>query len=163
MFLKRLGITALLWAFLVLPLSASMVSFLVIETGLLPDADAEEYSSLWEGGLMGSFFDAGHIVSNSPLLRLDKAPAAEFPQEAQSDFQEASEGGADYFVMALLEYSTQEGKAKPREISVRIFTIAPQKMIYEQHFALNAGSDLREEKNKIQETAGIIAAQIRNR
>ena len=161
MFLKRLGILAVLWGLLVFPLSAHMVSFLVIETGLLPDTEVDEYSTLWEDGLMRGFFDTGHIVTNSPVLRLEKTPLGEIPAEAQADFAEASEGGADYFVLALLDYFTQDGKSKPRQITVRVFATASRKMIYEHKFPAGNGTDLKDEYARAQDASRIVAAQVR--
>ncbi|MCL2478574.1 MAG: hypothetical protein FWF22_03670 [Treponema sp.] len=119
MFCKRLGLALLIGGLAIAPVSASMVSFLIIEEGLQPGSDSGNYSTLWEGGLMGAFFDAGHIVSNSPVLRVEKmtpadpsaAPSAlpsAIPAEAAADFAEANTGGADYFILAVLEYSLQD-------------------------------------------------------
>jgi hypothetical protein len=142
--IKRLGALLVFFALLTFPLSASMVSFLVIETGLQPESSAGEYSSLWEDGLMGVFFDSGHIVSNGPVLRLEKNPVKEFPDEIQADFLEAREGGAEYFIMALLEYRIDNGNYKPSGVSVRVFSTSSRDLVYQQRFSAGAGTDLRE-------------------
>jgi hypothetical protein len=159
--MKRLGIIALLWIFLALPVSASMVSFLVVEEGLLPEVPANEYSAVWEDGLMGAFFEAGHIVSNSPILRVERLSGSQLPTEVNTDFNEAFSGGADYFILAVLEFGTQNGGSRPTAISIKIFTTNSQILIYEQRFPAGTGVNPREDYSKAQETARILAAQIR--
>jgi hypothetical protein len=163
-----LGIAALLLVFSVLPLSASMICFLVIETGLKPEAIRENYSSVWEDGLMSVFFDLGHIVSNSPVLRVEKLEEEMLPYEAQKDFLEAARGGADYFILVLLEYRLHSGPIKPQEALIKIFTTeetpgAIANLVYERRFPSSPGASLRDEHVKAQETARIIAAQLKDR
>jgi hypothetical protein len=160
MMIKRIGALVLFSALLAFPLSASMVSFLVIETGLEPENNAGEYSSLWEDGLMGIFFDSGHIVSNGTVLRLEKKPTKDFPDEALADFLEASEGGAEYMVMALLEYKNFNGKYRPSGVSLRIFSVSPKKLVYQQQFPTGASADLREEYIRAQEAARAIISHL---
>jgi hypothetical protein len=156
--MKRLGIMVLFWIFLALPLSASMVSFLVVEEGVRPGVQVGDYSSAWEDGLMGAFFDAGHIVSNSPVLRIEKLSNAVFPPELDVDYREAYEGGADYFLLAVLEYRPQD--SKPYSICIKIFSTVSQRLIYEQSFPAGTGANPRDEYTKAQETAKIVASQL---
>ncbi|MDR2158643.1 MAG: hypothetical protein LBP23_01105 [Treponema sp.] len=44
--------------FAAVPACASMVSVLVIETGLDQETIVKDYSTLWEDGIMGALFDA---------------------------------------------------------------------------------------------------------
>jgi hypothetical protein len=163
MFLKHFGIAFVLAVLAVFPLSASMVSFLVVETGLQAESSAGEYSTLWEAGLMDVFFDAGHIVSNGTVLRLEKNPAKDFPDEVQADFAEAGEGGADFFILALLEYRNQDGKIKPSGISLRIFKVGSRKLIYQQRFAAGTGASLGEEYACAQEAARAIISHLKDK
>jgi hypothetical protein len=157
---KRLGVLFVLSTLLVFPLSASMISFLIIETGLQPESSAGEYSTLWEDGLMGVFFDSGHIVSNGSVLRLEKKPVKDFPDEAQADFVEASEGGAEYLVIALLEYKNNNGKYKPAGVSLRVFSVSSKNLVYQQQFSAGTGADLREEYTRAQEAARAIITHL---
>jgi hypothetical protein len=156
--MKRLGIIVIFYIFLALPLSASMVSFLVVEEGVRPGVQAGDYSSAWEDGLMGAFFDAGHIVSNSPVLRIEKLSDAVLPQEVNVDYSEAYEGGADYFLLAVLEYRPQD--SKPYAVCIKIFSTLSQRLIYEQRFPAGTGANPRDEYSKALETAKIVASQI---
>ncbi|MDR2143582.1 MAG: hypothetical protein LBP29_04345 [Treponema sp.] len=85
-------------------LSAATVSFLVVETGLAEESARPQSSLLWENGLMDVFFDAGHIVSNAPIMRIPEKTAEKLPDPARIEFDQARNGGADYFIMILLEY-----------------------------------------------------------
>jgi hypothetical protein len=119
------------------PVSAYTVSFIVVETGLPEEQGACEYSTLWESGLLDEFFDAGHIVSNAPVLRLNKPPAKQFPDEAAGSLNEANVGGADYVVLALLDYQgsgTPHTIPKPKQVSLRLFKTTPFRFIGEEKF-----------------------------
>jgi hypothetical protein len=135
MVLKKALIVPVLAGLLGFPLSAATISFLVVETGLQEGNSAAESSGIWENALMDAFFDAGHIVSNAPIMRLNGNPGGIFPSEAQKDFDEAVAGGADFFVLALIEYQGPPDKPKPQAISLRLFKTTPYKFMFEQRYA----------------------------
>jgi hypothetical protein len=119
-----------------IPVSAYTVSFMVVETGLPAGQGMVAYSNSWESGLLDAFFDAGHIVSNAPILRLDTPSSKRLPDEAVEGFDEANAGGADYFVLALLDFEDSESAdLKPRQISLRVFKTSPFRFIKEEKFA----------------------------
>jgi hypothetical protein len=80
------------------------------------------------------FFEAGHIVSNSPILRLaglsaadfpgGDGPARGFPREIQPELEAAALGGVDYLILALLVYprGTTDPRVKPEEVNLRIYS-----------------------------------------
>ncbi|MCL2832350.1 MAG: hypothetical protein FWD78_04195 [Treponema sp.] len=164
MFRKCLLTAALILGLTAAPLFASMVSFLVVEEGLQPGSDAGDYSSLWEGGLMGAFFDAGHIVSNSPVLRVEKlSPSGEntaVPAEVQKDYLEANSGGADFFILAVLEYRLQDKKMKPFQVDIKIIRTNNGQLVYNESFPAGSAVNLQEEYLNAQQTGGVIAAQL---
>jgi hypothetical protein len=128
------------------PVSAYTVSFIVVETGLPEEQGVCESSTLWETGLLDVFFDAGHIVSNAPLLRLDELPAKQFPDEAVESLDGANAGGADYVVLALLDYrgsGVPYTIPKPKQVSLRLFKTSPFRFIREEKFtdSRKAGED----------------------
>jgi hypothetical protein len=86
-------------------LSAATVSFLVVETGLAEESVRPQSSLLWENGLMDVFFDAGHIVSNAPIMRIPGKTTEKLPDPVRNELDQARNGGADYFIVVLLEYS----------------------------------------------------------
>jgi hypothetical protein len=122
------------------PVSAYTVSFMVVETGLPEGQGASGYSSFWESGLLDVFFDAGHIVSNAPILRLGAFPAKQFPDEAAESLSGANAGGADYFVLALLDYRENGApdtspSPRPKQVFVRLFKTGPFRFVREEKFA----------------------------
>jgi hypothetical protein len=129
---KRLWLVFPLWIFLVSPLSAATISFLVIETGLREEPGNTGYSALWENSLLDVFFEAGHIVSNAPVMRLNRLPAEDFPREALADLSEATEGGAEFFILAQLDYRPSPTEAAPRNIALRIYRTRPYGLVYEE-------------------------------
>jgi hypothetical protein len=140
-----MSLSRLFWALVfilfaaLVPVSAYTVSFIVVEAGLPEEQGVCEYSSFWESGLLDVFFDAGHIVSNAPVLRLKTPPAKQFPDEAAESLDEARAGGADYFVLALLDYresgtSNTSTAPKPKQVFLRLFKTSPFKFIGEEKF-----------------------------
>ncbi|MDR2102522.1 MAG: hypothetical protein LBP42_00295 [Treponema sp.] len=148
MFFRRLWVCVCLSLLGSVPLSALTVSFLVIETGLGEGEGRNDFSTLWETSLMDVFFDEGHIVSNAPMMRLPEKPEGEFPREAVKDLQEAREGGADFFILALLDYtgSPAAGNQRPpRTVSLRLFKINPYQFLFKQLFLGTVSASVKDD------------------
>ncbi|GHT64262.1 hypothetical protein FACS1894110_03570 [Spirochaetia bacterium] len=152
--MKRLLALPLLLVLMTLPLQGATISFLVIETGLWEDAKANEYSSLWENSLMEVFFEEGHIVSNSPVLRLAEKSDKEFPDEAMGDLSGAVEGGVDYFILAMLDFPAAAGGRirKPGDISLRLYKTMPYEFLYEERYAGRNNNNMNDEFARIKQT-----------
>jgi hypothetical protein len=114
-----------------LALRASTVSLLVIETGRGGTESPGESSLQWENRLLDACFEAGHIVSNAPVLRLGKKSAGDIPNEAKADFDEAVKGGMEYFIIALLDYRGADGNFTLDRVSLRLFKTLPYRKILE--------------------------------
>ena len=163
MMYKRLGSIAALFIFLVFPASASTVSLLLVETGLNEGNSSTQYSSLWEGGLMAAFFDAGHIVTNSPIVQMKQKPEYDLSGLVETDFYEAAAGGADYYVLGYLEYRSQSGRTLPSGIVLKLYETESQKLVFEQNFPAGTGRSLNEEY-RFAETAGrTIISHLKDR
>ena len=159
----RYGIMAALFLLLVFPAHASMVSFLVVETGLSDEAASSQYSSLWEGGLMSVFFDAGHIVTNYPVARMDKKPAVDLSGYIGIEFNEAAENGSEYFVLVFLEYQTQGRSALPTESILKLYRTDTKELIFEQSFPAGSARTLNEEYQLAQNAGRLILSNIKDR
>jgi hypothetical protein len=133
---------------------AANVSVLVMESGESRENTGNQYAALWENGLMDAFFDSGHIVTNSPKMQITGKPAGDFPAEAERDFNNAKEGGMEYFLIAFIDYSTPL-------VSLRLFDIRSTKMVLEQKHAVTTFRNTKEENEKIQAAAVVMAAQLR--
>ncbi|MFP3043024.1 hypothetical protein LQZ19_14510 [Treponema primitia] len=138
MFIKNISIVAFLTVVLAVSAQGATVSFMVIETGLKAETPAIESSRLWEDALLGVFFDTGHIVSNTPILRVSEKPQKNLPDEAKASLGEALDGGADFFILAVLDYQNQPKTGielpKPRSISIRLFKTEPYRFIFSQEY-----------------------------
>jgi hypothetical protein len=154
MALKRILILLPLLAIIMLPLEAATVSFLVTEMGLRDDGRANEYSMLWENSLMEVFFEEGHIVSNSPVLRLTQKSEKELPDEAVADLSGAIDGGVDYFILAMLDFpAVTKGRIqKPGDISLRLYKTRPYQFLYEERYAGGNNNNLNDEFARIKQT-----------
>ncbi|MCL2320259.1 MAG: hypothetical protein FWC45_09245 [Treponema sp.] len=163
MIYKRLGVVAVLFVLLAFPASASMVSFLLVETGLSEDVPSREYTSLWEGGLMAAFFDAGHIVTNSPIARMKAKPSVDLTGLVKDDFNDAINGGADYFLLGFVEYKIQDAKVVPVGIVLKLFNINSQKLLHEQRFPGGVGKNLEEEYQIAQNAGWEMVSHLKDR
>jgi hypothetical protein len=147
-------------------LPAATISFLVIEAGLSEGTERPQSSLLWESGMMDVFFDAGHIVSNAPIMRIPERTAEKLPDPARSEFDEARNGGADYFIMVLLEYPGQgsAGTAgKPEKVYMRIFSVSNETLVYEAACAGGVRLDSNEEFLEVKKNAVKLIPQLRRR
>jgi len=124
--LKRCITAAIIGIFLTFSAGAATVSFYVIEAGINEEADSK-MPQLWETAFMDVFFDAGHIISNAPVKRLEKKPS-DLSQIV--DFKEANDCGIDYMLVVLLDYKI--GEPSPEEISFCIYKVAKREKIIER-------------------------------
>jgi hypothetical protein len=154
------------------PAFAHTVSFMVVETGLRQEGPAMESTNRWENGLMDVFFDAGHIVSNALVLRIDRKPTTDLPDEARRDFEEAREGGVDFFILAFLDYRSQNESEQndpshpdptPRRVSLRIFRVNPYQFIFEEGYSEGNTSPGGDELTRAKNAARLILPHLRNR
>jgi hypothetical protein len=127
---KKIAFVFCLGVFFIFNASAYMVSFFIIETGLPLEGAKTQYSKLWENTFFDVFFDAGYIVCNSPMMRIEAKPKMSLEKFVKNEVDEARDGGADYFLVAQLDYSG--GSSTPREISLVLFTVTPFRLIKEQ-------------------------------
>jgi len=156
----RLAFFAVLLMFFVFPVSASMVSLTIIETGLNSDKQSPPYSNMWEGGLMAVFFDAGHIITNSPIGRMESKPPADISGTLEYDFREAVLGGAEYFVLGVIDYNSQRGV--PETIDVRVYKTNSRQLIYEQTFKAGGGKNSSEEYQIAVNAGKVIISQLKD-
>jgi len=157
---KRLISIAVLLLVLVFPASASMVSFLVVETGLSEET-VSQYGSIWEGGLMEVFFDAGHIVTNSPIARMEKRPAEDLSGYIGIDFYEATRGGADYFILGFLEFQNKDAHV-PNAMVIKIYNTDTGKLIFERSFPAGTGRNMGEEFQMARDVGQDIISNIKD-
>ena len=128
--IKRITLVIIVF-FTVFSVEASMVSFFVIETGLPQDGDKNQHSLYWENVLLDVFFDAGHIVCNAPILRLESRPSGDILRASAFDMEDARNGGIDFVILAQLDFLSGS-LAPPGEISFFIYRITGREKIFEK-------------------------------
>jgi hypothetical protein len=140
MFLKKPAAGVLLALAMTVGAHGATVSCMVIETGIRSEIPTAASSRIWEDALLEAFFETGHIVSNAPILRVAEKPRKNLPDEARTSLEEALEGGAEFFVVAVLEYRhpdrTGPEQMRPHSISLRLFKTAPCRFLYAEEYAL---------------------------
>jgi hypothetical protein len=158
---KSLAALVLLGVLITYRTEAAAVTLLVIETGLTQEQGSVQQSLVWEDALMDVLFDAGHIVTNTPMMRFQDKTNGEFPEEAESELDEAREWGADFFIIAILNY--EGGAQAPREITLRLFRISPYQRIYEQHLTGRNYRTQKEESDSIKAIARGVVPHLNDR
>jgi len=160
---KRISGTVVFFLLFSFSASASTVSFMVVETGLNDGiASPQSSSRIWEEGLMALFFDAGHIVTNNPVLRMDTQVPAEIRGTIlEYDFNEAVTGGAEYIVLGFLEYEVQGIRAAPLRMNIKIYSAFPEELVFEQVFPV--GRNTAEENQLVRSAGRTIITHIKDR
>jgi hypothetical protein len=126
---KKIIATLIMGLFLVLSAQATMISICVIETGISPEGPKTPNAMQWENALLDVFFDAGYIVTNAPMMRLEEKPKVDIKTVAIQDMNDAVEGGANYFLIAQLDYIP--GPVTQYEVSLYLYSTTPYKKIHE--------------------------------
>ncbi|MDR0457270.1 MAG: hypothetical protein LBH20_11385 [Treponema sp.] len=136
------------------PLDAANISFLVMETGQSKEDPAGQYPVLWENGLLDVFFESGHIVSNFPIMRVVEKPADGFPGEAEQDFESAKNGGMEYFIVGIVDYTAAD-------VSLRLFNTKSLRIIQEHKYTVKTFKNTKEEYENIKAAIKIMAAHLK--
>ena len=165
--MKKQSLVLILGFLGVFSLNAATVSVLVVETGLPPGNGCTPSAEVWESGFMDAFFDAGHIVSNAPCMQVSAAFDAStniassraLPREVNGDFDQARIGGADFFVLVILDYKN-ESVEHPIEVFVRLFRVSTGDMIYETKIAARVWMNNDEEFLNVKQHAGKVIPQL---
>jgi hypothetical protein len=151
---KSLVYGLFLYIFAIFPINAAMVSFLVIETGLPAGSPVSQYTTIWENSLLEVFFESGHIITNSPILRLAEMPTEDLPYEAERDFESAKDGGMHFFLIAIVDHNS------PNNVSLRLFSVGTHQLLQRQEYSDTGFKSRREEQDNIKKTIGAIATQL---
>jgi len=133
--------------FLNLSAGASMVSFYVIETGLPESRLNNEHSVQWENAFMDVFFDAGHIVSNAPMMRFEIKPQGDVMQFAGISIPDARNWGIDFILITQLDYS--DAAQSPANINFIIYRVNANEKIFERQLSGRSYRSSREEYDDI--------------
>jgi hypothetical protein len=115
------------------------------------------------------FFDSGHIVSNTPIQRVSEKPPKNLPDQARVSLDSALEGGAEFFILAVLDYQnplrTGGAPLKPYNVSLRLFKTAPYRFLFSMEYGadkLSAGEGFPADKNELAAAMGAAKAIARH-
>jgi hypothetical protein len=156
--IKRIALVFFVF-FTVFSVEASMVSFFVIETGLPKEGERNQHSLYWENALLDVFFDAGHIVCNAPILRLETKPSDDILRASAFDMEEARNGGVDFVILAQLDFLSGS-LAPPDEVSFFIYSIMGREKIYERRFTGKNYKSARDEIDDLKILAGELVLHL---
>jgi hypothetical protein len=147
-----------------IPSGAATVSIMIIETGAVDEAAGRTKTvDIWESGMMDVLFDNGHIVCNTPAIRIPNPGDEELPKEARRNFQDADTNGVDYFIITQLNYPQNEDPAAsgPDNVSLRLYRIDPYGVLYNTSYALASGLSEAEEFSNAKKAAQLLSPYIR--
>ena len=149
-------------------LNAATISVLVVETGLSSGNGCTSSAMVWESGFMDIFFEAGHIVSNAPCVQIANAfdsnadrfaSSGVLPREVNGDFDQARIGGADFFVLVILDY--KEGSLElSKEVFIRVFRVSTGELLHETKIAARLWKNNDEEFIDVKHQAEKIVPQF---
>jgi len=127
--------------------NAFMVSFFILETGLPQNDRNNPHSITWENSLMDVFFEAGHIVSNAPILRLDSKPQGDIFQSISFNLTQARNMGIDYVMIAQLNFDNDS--QIPTSVSFLIYRVNTREKLLDNKVQVNSYRSSREESDDI--------------
>lgn len=172
-FFKRYIILILFSLFPVLqPCFADTILVQIAEQGLSEDYPAVEASSAWEAGLLDGIFDAGHIASNGPILRLGESAKSEGISIPNEEIDEGRKGSADYIIYVLLEYLgpkkddpiAQKIRLSPLRSTVLLAQVSPFKVLYRRVYnSLEPSTAGTEDQKTAQMVARNTIAHLKDR
>ena len=108
---------------------------------------------------MDVFFDAGHIVSNAPLMRFETKPQSDILQFAGISVIEARNWGIDYILIAQLDYS--DVAQPPANITFYIYRVSANEKILERQITGKSYRSAREEYDDIRVIIRSLVQYIR--
>jgi len=150
--LKRTVLAVVFFLFLSFAAGASMISFCVVETGVPLDVNERRQSLFWENAFMDVFFDAGYIISNAPILRLEGIPSGEIIGEF--DLMDFRRAGIDFIIIARLDYNADLALS---DVSFFIYKVTPENKIHERQLDKQPSRNERDEYTFMKTTArGLI-------
>jgi hypothetical protein len=152
---KKFIIALFMCVFLALSAEATMVSLFVIETGLPQEGAKNQHSLKWENAFFEVFFDSGYILCNAPMLRFESKPSRDLSYYAQEEMDEARQGGAEFFIIAQLDYAS--GAPQPGEISIFMYNLSSSNKIHERKIT---GKRYRTENDEINDYKTIIRGLV---
>jgi hypothetical protein len=138
--------------------SWAMVSFYVVETGLGESAEVR-HAEIWEDAFMDVFFDAGHIVTNAPILRLESKPQGDILGAVAFDVVSLRDGGIEYVLIAMLDYANNP--QFPSEITFYIYRVVPREKLLERKISGRTYRNVREEIDDIKSIVRGLVPYIR--
>jgi len=130
---------------------ASMVAFYVVEAGGNENMENTRQGIIWENAFLDVFFEAGHIVSNAPLLRLDSMPQGDLLRSVAYDVIDDRSGGIEYVIIALLDYSNNT--MSPRKVTFYIYNVSTREKVLEREVPGRTYRNAREEFDDIKSMA----------
>jgi len=130
----------------------SLVSFFVIEAGLPEDAGDNPHSLQWENALLDVFFEAGHIISNAPILRLLEKPDSDYLlEDVGLTFLNGRISGITHFLIAVLYFNGSS--PTPAEVSFYVYNVSSQERVFERQIQGRRYRNSREELDDLKAIA----------
>jgi hypothetical protein len=158
--IKKYFVFGLLFFIFAVPsLLGVTVLCMVAESGLPPQGPRNQYSIAWENALMEVLFESGFIASNAPILRLGHKGGGGLLVELEAEIEAAREGGADYFLVAAIEFA--DAPPRPQTIALKLYGIKTGAVIFEQVHERGTYRTAREENEEIKKYASAAVGHIK--
>jgi hypothetical protein len=132
-----------------------MVTIFVVETGLIDNRAEHPHSIQWENAFLDVFFEAGLIVGNAPIFRLDEKPENDLLHMVAFDPSSARIMGIDYILITILDFNGNI--LFPDEISFYIYSVNSEERIFERQIP---GKTYRSSRDELEDLKAIARGLI---
>ena len=149
--IKVLLFTLIFGLFICFSAWGSMVSFYIVEAGLDENNENARQGIVWENAFLDVFFEAGHIVSNAPILRMRTIPQGDLLRTVAYDVLDDRGGGIEFVIIALLDYGNNA--MTPRNVVFYVYNAMTREKVLEREIQGRAYRNSREEFDDIKSMA----------
>ena len=153
--MRILSVVALLILLLV-PLGAAAETVMLYTEEPVGKGEYEIARGYMEDGIMGSFFDAGHIIFNTHAAAGssagdnsgEEASGEDEPFEDRKAFRIAKAGGAGYLLEIMMKFTEDEEELLPQSVEYRVYLLKEDALLGEGTVHLRNAGDSDELSNE---------------
>jgi hypothetical protein len=129
-----------------LPLAAGAETVMLYTEEPVGKGDVKKSRGYMEDGIMGAFFDAGHIIFNSHADE-DESDGEAAVQELFGDrnsFRAAKAGGAEFLLEIVMEFNDDAEEPLPRSVKYRMYRLGDATLLSQGAVYLRNAGDSEE-------------------
>jgi hypothetical protein len=138
----------------------AMVAIFVVEKGLTDNRMEHPHSIQWENAFLDVFFEAGYIVTNAPISRIDSIPQDYLLESLAFEPDRARMMGIEFILITILDFNGETNF--PEEIYLYIYSVSIGNRIFERQIPGRTYRTSREELDDLKAIARGLLPHIIN-